>query len=227
MKIKTEVIERAYAELSGRKLWRRPLAVYLTRSGRIIVGTGGAPIPAAASLVCNYRPPLVSLAEFTGDIEHEAQLMQAVEVALPERILAVLSRARKGWLTTNLAREVGARTPETGDACEALWREGKIGRKREKPIRGPWRELWVKQTDKPTLRPVHLPTGPDAPARCAGRYTTPGAKVCQRREDCARYRALIDTWNQLPDAERMATPVHSQMCTGSGTPHFMEIRDDE
>lgn len=227
MKIKPEVIERAYAELSGRKLWRRPRAVYLTRSGRIIVDTGGAPIPASASLVCNYLPPLVSLAEFAEDVKHEAKLLQADEAALPDRILAVLSRRRTGWMTTTLAREVNARTTETGAACEELWRAGKIGRKRERPIRGPWHELWVMQTDKPSLRPVHLPTGPDAPARCAGRYTTPGAKVCQRREDCARYRALIDTWNQLPDAERMATPVHSQMCTGSGTPHFMEIRDEE
>lgn len=226
MNITPEAIAQAYASLSSRKLWRKPLPVYLTKRGRIIVGTAGAHVSASASLVCNYKPPLVSLADFTDDIRHEAQLLQAAETSLPDQILALVSKSRKGWLTTNLARELSARTPETGDACEALWREGKIGRKREKPIRGPWRVLWVSQTNRPSLRPVHLPTGPDAPARCAGRRPQPGAHVCPKREDCARYRALLDTWNELPEAERIATPVHSQLCTGGGTPHFMEISDD-
>lgn len=227
MNIKPDAIKAAYAKLEAKKLWRKPVPVYLTRLGRIIVGTSGTHISDSASLVCSYLAPLVSLAEFTEDIQHEAQLMQAGQVSLPDQILAILRKSRNGIQTTYLAHKLSARTTTTGDACEALWRAGKIGRKREKPLRGPWRVLWVSQTDKPSLRPIHLPTGPDAPARCAGRRPQPGGHVCPRREDCARYRALIDTWNELPEAERIATPVHSQLCTGGGTPHFMEIPNDD
>lgn len=225
MNITPEATRQAYAKLTDRKVWRKPVPVYLTKRGQIIVGRAGTYVPESAALVCNYALPLPSYAEVAEDIEHEAQLMRAAYPSLSDRVLALVLESRRGVLTTTLADKLNARTPEVGAICEAHWHAGRIGRRREKPERGPWRELWVKQTDKAALRPVHLPTGPDAPARCAGRQPSRGAKVCALREECARYRALLDTWNDLPDAARQTTPVYSRLCAGGSTFHFLEIPD--
>lgn len=227
MNVEPAVIEAAYAELKARKRWTNPISVHLTKQGRIIVGGRATPIPATAALVCNYTQPLPDLAEFRGDIEHEAGLMQAAEIAAPERVVELVRKSSRGLTTTAISRQIGLRTTEAAEICEELWRAVRIGRKRVKRDRGPWSTVWVRDTSRPSLRPVVLPTGPTGEPRCAGRKTYPGAPACPMREECARYRALLDTWNALPDDERQSTACHSYMCPGKGFPHFLEIPNDD
>lgn len=223
MNITPEAIAHAYATLAARKQWRKPVPVYLTKRGTIIVGTSGPNIPESAALVCHYIAPLPSLAEFRSDIEHEVALASAGQASKPDQIVALLKANPRGLLTSEVAARLSEGTTLTEDMCTQLWLAGRIGRKRFKPQRGPMRSMWVHQANRAALRPVRLPAGPNGEPRCAGRKTYPGAPACPRREDCARYRAFLDTWGELAEAERMATPVHSYMCPGNGTPHFMEI----
>jgi hypothetical protein len=227
-------IAAAYAELEGRQLWRKPIPVYLTPRGRIILGETKAP-PARAMEVCRYMRPIPSLDEFTGDIEHVAELLDIEPESPAEqppacngtkaRVLAAVRTSRVAISTTCVAAVAGCHDRTARIMLDRLWQERQIGRVRRRTgERGPLCAHWTSSPAPTAARPVSLPTGPNAPARCAGRRPVPGAKACAIRETCARYRALLDTWNTLTDAERHATTVHAHMCEHEdGHPHYLEL----